>query len=278
MKSHGVRSGRDPLGPAARSADPSAVRLLGVDALDDVLEEAVGRGHRRDPVVRGTGGPAGNARLTSALGLLLVVLIAAELVTLLDVSGLIGWHVGVGIGLVALALLKTASTGWRMMRYYGGSPTYRKAGPPPLLLRLLGPMVIATTLGVLGSGIALIAVGPDASRRSAFSLLGHRADLVTLHQGFFILFAACTGVHLLARFVPAVSLTTGRPRRPGADDATVPGKVGRVALLVAVAAAAAVAVALVVPSVHRWQHERRFGPRDSVRPPGDSAGLGVAPR
>lgn len=72
-------------------------RTVGVDVLDDVLDEAVGRGRRHDPVVGGTGGPAGNARLTAWVGLLLVVLIAAELVTLLDVTSLIDRHVRIGI-------------------------------------------------------------------------------------------------------------------------------------------------------------------------------------
>ena len=88
----------------------------------DVLAEATGRRHRSDAVVPGGGGPAGNARLTAATGLVLLVLFLAELVTLLDVSGLIGWHVAIGVLLVPPALLKTASTGWRIVRYYGGQP------------------------------------------------------------------------------------------------------------------------------------------------------------
>jgi hypothetical protein len=69
----------------------------GYPAVDDVVAEAVGRGRRHDPVLPTSGGPAGNARLTAWAGLLLLVVICAELVTLLDVTGLIGWHVGVGV-------------------------------------------------------------------------------------------------------------------------------------------------------------------------------------
>jgi hypothetical protein len=50
---------------------------------------ATGRRHRDDPLEPRTGGPAGNARLTAWTGLLLLVLSLAELVTLLDVGGLI---------------------------------------------------------------------------------------------------------------------------------------------------------------------------------------------
>lgn len=242
--------------PAHREVTPSAPTGLAV--FDAVLEEAVGRGLRRDPVVAGTGGPAGNARLTSWIGLLLLVLIAGELITLLDVFGLMNWHVGIGIGLTALALLKTASTGWRILRYYTESTTYGSAGPPPLLLRLLGPLVIAATLGVLGSGLALIAVGPARSRQPWITVVGHPLSLVTLHAGFFVLFAVLTGLHLLARFIPALSLATGRPRRPGAAELAVPGEGRRIALIAATCVAAVLAIVLVLPSVHGWQRERHF--------------------
>jgi hypothetical protein len=238
-------------------------RVTGVEALDEVVDEAVGRGHRRDPVVAGTGGPAGNARLTSWVGLILLVLIAAELVTLLDVLGLMGWHVGIGLALTAFALLKTVTTGWRMLRYYTGSSTYGSAGPPPMLLRLLGPLVIATTFGVLGSGIALIAVGPGASQTPFLTVVGQTISLVTVHAGFFVLFAVTAGLHVLARFVPALSLATGRPRRPEDPGRGVPGRRLRVALLLGTAVAAVLAITLVVPNVQGWHHERHF---DDERP------------
>src|SRR5436305_10441279 len=140
--------------------------------IDDLVATATGRAHRADPVLSATGGPAGNARLTAWLGLVLLVLFGAELVTLLDVRGLLSWHVAVGVLLIPPALAKTASTGWRIARYYAGHRPYRAAGPPPMLLRLLGPLVVLSTLAVLGSGLLLILVGPDPSRRPLVSLLG----------------------------------------------------------------------------------------------------------
>lgn len=224
----------------------------GIAAVDAVIAEAIGHGHRRDPVVPGSGGPAGNARLTSWAGLALLVLIVAELVTLLDVSGWIRWHVGVGIVLTALALVKTASTGWRIVRYYTGSASYGAAGPPPLLLRLLGPVVIVSTLGVLGSGYALIAIGQRATERALFTVLGYQVSPLTVHQGLFILFAVATGLHLLARFAPAVLLAGGH-----AAPAAVPGRAARTGVLVASTLAGVLAVLLVVPTVVGWhQHER----------------------
>lgn len=89
-----------------------------------VVETALGRAHRRDPVTGSTRGPAGNARLTAWLGLALLVLSVAELATLLDVRGLIIWHIALGAILIPPSLVKTVSTGWRVVRYYisGGGP------------------------------------------------------------------------------------------------------------------------------------------------------------
>jgi len=221
--------------------------------VDDVVGEAIGRGRRRDPVIGRTGGPAGNARLTSWIGLLLLVVIVAELLTLLDVTDLMAWHVGVGIVLVALALLKSASTGWRILRYYTGHRGYVAAGPPPLVLRVLGPLVIFTTSGVLGSGIALIAIGQQQSERSMFALLGLRISPITVHQAFFILFAVFAGMHLLARLVSAVFLVSGRG--PHAQAMTpVPGGLGRGTAVAAAIMASALAVALTLP-VNAWRHK-----------------------
>ncbi len=86
-----------------------------------------------------------------------------------------------------------------MIGYYTGRAPYRTAGPPPMLLRLLGPLVVASTLALLGSGIALVELGPTASRRTLFSLPGAHIDTLTLHQASFAVFAAATGVHLLAQ-------------------------------------------------------------------------------
>jgi hypothetical protein len=230
----------------------------GYALLDGVVAEAIGRGGRHDPVLPRSGGPAGNARLTAWTGVLLLAVIIAELVTLLDVTGLIGWHVGIGIVMVALTLMKSASTGWRIVRYYTGQAAYVRAGPPPTLLRLLGPLVVFTTLGVLGSGIALIAIGEEQSQQSLFALLGQQVSPITIHQAFFVLFAVCTGLHLLARFVPAVFLMSGRTQRV-ASRGGVPGRRGRAAMLTAALLASALAVVLVLP-VHGWHHdEHRFG-------------------
>jgi hypothetical protein len=224
------------------------------DAGVQTIAAALGRSQRADPVVPGTGGPAGNARLTAWTGLLLLVLFLAELVTLLDVRGLISWHIAIGALLIPPALLKTATTGWRMVRYYLGERDYRAAGPPPMLLRLLGPLVVLSTLAVLGTGLALVFVGAQTSRETLVSVLGQRVDTLTLHQGSFAVWAVATGLHTLSRLLPAVRTVALRSSRAGA----LPGRRLRVTVLGLVALLAAVSTFLVLSASGDWRQGGGF--------------------
>jgi len=203
-------------------------------SLNDFVDVAADRGPRRDPVRPGSGGPAGNAQLTAWLGLTLLVLFLAELVTLLNVRGLITWHLTFGLLLIPPALAKIATTGWRIARYYTGAQIYQRAGPPPLLLRLLGPLVILSTLALLGTGVALTAVGPDAD--PLLTVLGLQISAVTLHQAAFVVWAVATGLHVLARFLPAVHLAATSTR----EGLRVPGRGRRVGVMLATAGVAAI--------------------------------------
>ncbi|MEZ5092066.1 hypothetical protein [Nocardioides sp.] len=223
----------------------------------DAVAEATGRSHRPDPALPRTGGPAGNAVLTAWTGLVILVLGVAELLTLFDVRGLVSWHVALGALLVPPALLKTATTGWRMLRYYSRSAPYVEAGPPAMLLRVLGPLVVVSTLGLLASGIWLVVDGEESARQQLFSLGGFRADWITVHQGFFAVWCVATGLHLLGRIIPALRQTVVRGGVPHPAGTTV-----RVALVVtALVAAAALAVVLVRADTG-WTHEdfRHFLP------------------
>ena len=191
----------------------------------------------------GGGGPSGNARLTAWTGAVLLVLFLVELVTLLNLDSLLSWHIVVGVLLVPPALLKTASTGWRILGYYTGRRPYRQAGPPPMLLRLLGPLVVATTLAVLGSGLALIALGPTASRAASLTVLGYAVSTLTIHKATFVLWMVVTGLHTLARLVPAWRiLRAGR----------VPGGRSRSVLLIGTLVMAGIAAAVLLGPASPW--------------------------
>lgn len=138
---------------------------------------------------------AGNARLTAANAAVLLVLLAAEGVTILRVRQLLLPHVFIGMVLIPPVLLKAASTTWRFARYYGGAPAYRRKGPPPVLLRLLGPAVVILTLVLLASGVALLLAG-----RSWLPLL------VKVHKASFVLWFCATTIHVLGHLGEVVRL------------------------------------------------------------------------
>jgi hypothetical protein len=219
----------------------------GAEAL---VAEVTGRERRDDPVLPGTGGPAGNAVLTAWTGLVLLVLSVAELLTLVDVRSNLSWHVAIGALLIPPALLKTASTGWRMVRYYVGHPPYRAAGPPPMALRLLGPLVVVSTLGLLASGVLLVLVGDQSSRQNLLSLAGFAVSWITIHQGFFVVWCGATGLHLLGRIIPALRLTFGSARARG-----VPGGPGRTSVVTACAVLAVLLAMLLVRADGSWGHD-----------------------
>ncbi len=140
-------------------------------------------------------GVEANARLTGMTAALLLVLLAAEGFTILRIGKLLTLHVVIGMVLVPPVLLKIGSTTWRFARYCLASPEYRRKGPPPALLRLLGPFLVVLTLAVLASGIALL-LGPPSVR----------SELLTIHKATFILWIAAMVVHVLGHLVDTARL------------------------------------------------------------------------
>jgi hypothetical protein len=168
-------------------------------------------GTRRRAERRADAGVAGNARLTEANAAVLLVLLAAEGVTILRVRELLSPHVFIGVVLIPPVLVKVASTTWRFARYYAGAPAYRRKGPPPVLLRLLGPVVVILTLVLLFSGVGLLLVS-----RPWLPLL------LKVHQASFVLWFGAMTVHVLAhvgevfRLAPRDWLRRGRREVTGA--------------------------------------------------------------
>ena len=149
-----------------------------------VRSSATGAGRpsrRRDT----TGGADGNQRLTAATGAVLLVLFAAEGVTILAVRQLLTLHFFLGMLLIGPVLLKASATMYRFIRYYTGAPDYRRKGPPALPLRLLGPFVLLTSLAVVGTGVVLGYAGHDVG----LWLFAHKAA--------FVLWFAVMTIHVL---------------------------------------------------------------------------------
>jgi hypothetical protein len=195
------------------------------------------------PTAGPTGGVDGNERLTAATAVVLVVLLAALGVTILAIGPLIWWHVLLGMLLIPPVFLKLGSTGWRFARYYGGAKEYVRRGPPLLGLRLLAPLVIAATLAVFGTGVALLVVGPAGG-----IVLG-------LHKASFVVWLIATGIHVLAhvRRIPGLVAADWR-RRPVPAEANVPGTAWRRLVLAGSIVAGAVLAIATVRYAQPWVH------------------------
>jgi len=137
------------------------------------------------PRRRRLGGVLGNERLTAATAAVLLVLLAIEGVTVLSVRQLLSLHVFVGMLLVPPVVLKLGSTGYRFVRYYTGNRAYREQGPPRFVLRLVAPFVVASTVALFGTGIALIALGPGTR------------FVLPLHKASFVVWFGAMSIHVL---------------------------------------------------------------------------------
>lgn len=185
------------------------------------------------------GGPDGNERLTAAAGAVLFVLLAAEGVTILSIRQLLTPHIFIGMLLIPPVALKLGSTGWRFMRYYRGASEYRRKGPPLLPLRLLAPVVVASTVAVFATGIALLIVGPGGG-----IVLG-------LHKASFVVWLVATGIHVLAYLtrVPRLAAADWRSRAPRLD-----GTFGRRLLLAGMIVGGAVLAVTTIRYASPWVH------------------------
>lgn len=183
-------------------------------------------------------GPERNARLTALSGAVLLVLLAIEGFTLLSLQAMISWHIFVGVLVVPVVLLKMASTGYRFFRYYTRSPDYVRAGPPHIVLRLLGPVVVISTLVLLGTGLALVAIGP----RGGITLL--------LHKASFVIWLGALGIHVLGH-LQRVQVALGADLKP---RDTVGGSRIRLLLIAATIVVGAIAAVIVLPHGHAWLH------------------------
>jgi hypothetical protein len=195
------------------------------------------RGHGADHL----GGTDGNEVLTSATAVVLTGLLAVEGVTILRMRSLVSVHMFIGMVLIPPIALKLGSTGYRFVRYYAGSPAYREKGPPPLALRLLAPVLVATTISIFVTGVWLM-------------LLGHRSDQVLfLHKLSFFIWGGLFVIHFVwhgPRMARSLRQDWGAVGRR-----TVPGA-GMRGMLVAASLGGGLALALALLSVIDGWHGR----------------------
>jgi hypothetical protein len=175
-------------------------------------------GVRHRTAVR-SGGTTGNARLTGAVAVALLVLLAAEGVTIPFIGQLLGPHIFIGLLLVPPVALKLASTGYRFARYYTHDEPYVRKGPPPTLLRVLAPSLVLTTLALLGTGVALLVAGPPSQ------------TLIFAHKLSFFAWVGLMSLHVLAHLLELPRLASADWRRNGPREARLAGAGLRAAAL-----------------------------------------------
>jgi len=184
-----------------------------------------------------TGGSEGNARLTAATAVVLLVLLAAEGATLLAIRQFLLPHVFLGFLLIPPVLLKLSTTGWRMLSYYGGRGEYVRRGPPAALLRLLvAPLIVVSTISLFATGVAVVA-------------LGHGGLLLGLHKASFIVWVGATSVHVLAHVLKLPRQLAGDWWRP---DAVAGRSLRRLVLAGALVAGLTIGIAA-TPLADHWQ-------------------------
>ena len=183
-------------------------------------------------------GVESNSRLTGSTAAVLLVLLAAEGLTLVSVRSLLSWHVFIGMLLVPPVLLKIGSTSWRFVRYYRGAPAYRRKGPPPILLRLLGPIVVVLTVLLFASGIGLV-LAPHSLRHT----------LLFAHKASFVLWFAAMVIHVLGHLVETARLAPLDWARRAHHDVAGAGA-RQWALAVSVVAGVALGIVMLGPAAH----------------------------
>ena len=144
---------------------------------------------------REVAGVEGNARLTAAIAAIIFILLAVEGVTILQVGPLLIPHVFIGVLMIPVVVLKIGTTTWRFAKYYLGDEEYRCKGAPPIILRMLGPALIALTIIVLASGVGLVLLPQN-----------FRDQMFFFHKVSFILWFIAMTIHVLGHVVETATL------------------------------------------------------------------------
>lgn len=181
---------------------------------------------------RRSGGSAGNEQLTAVVATVLLVLLAVEGATLLQLRSLLTVHAFVGMLLIPVVALKLGSAGWRALRYYRGGEEYVRHGPPQVALRVLvAPLIVLSTIVLFATGVALLVLDQT------------EGTLVGLHKASFIVWVGATTVHVLAHAL----------KLPAALRARIPGVTARLAIVSGVLVLGAALATATLPGADRLQ-------------------------
>jgi hypothetical protein len=188
----------------------------------------------------GRSGVVGNERLTALAGAVLLVLILVEIVSSVSLHAGIAIHIFVGVLLTGPLVVKIGSTFYRFLRYYTRSPAFVRRGPPRLALRVLAPLLLVTTLVVIGSGIGLVVTGPAQA-----------GPLLPLHNFSVLLWLSMIAIHVCAYIWRTPRLVADEWRKPSGRSLQKARGL-RLGVNLGALLAGAVAAVLLFPSATPW--------------------------
>jgi hypothetical protein len=162
-----------------------------------------------------------------------------ELVSTANLHALLPIHIFVGVLLAGPLVVKLGSTGYRFLRYYTRAPAYVRSGPPHLPLRVLAPLLLVTTLAVVGSGIGLVVTGPAQS-----------GLLRPLHSLSVLIWLPLIAIHVGAYLWRTLRWVADDWRKHTAEQA--PGHGLRLGMNLGALLAGAVAALLLFPGATPW--------------------------
>lgn len=193
------------------------------------------------PAQAGWATVAGNERLTALAGLALLVLFAIEIATTAALRALLSVHIFVGVALAFPLAVKLVSVGYRFICYYSGLPAFVRRGPPRLALRILAPALLALTVLVVGTGLALLVVNPE------------RAGLIrSVHGLSALLWAPLFALHTVAYLWRAMGLASDDVRPAPVAPAAARGRRLRLGANLAALAGGVAAAILAFPASAPW--------------------------
>ena len=164
---------RTPLLPQTTGSRPRTVRRR-------EAEHRAPRPPQPDPHL----GARGNLILTRVTAGMLVLLLAAQGLTLFSVEGMLQPHLFIGLVLIPPLILKLGTTSYRFTRYYTGSAAYREQGPPKIIPRIIAPILVLATITLFSSGVWMLA-------------LGHKSDqAMSIHTASFVVWGIAFLIHL----------------------------------------------------------------------------------
>ncbi len=182
-------------------------------------------------------------RLMALLGTVLFIALAIEGVTIVFIGQMIALHVVLGMILIPIMGYKVVVALYRFSMYYLGASDFKRSGPPELVLRLIGPFVILSTVAVMGSGVVLVMLHPGTPTANTWRFI---------HQASFVVWFGFMAIHVLAYLRRAFGTAAYDLKYTRYHSL-----IGRRGRLISVALAAVFGVllaAVIYPYVAPWAH------------------------